>query len=140
MFCDLVFALKLHFPFLPSSTWQAMFQFKNGGRALWIIVDEAHFDASNTGRFLQEFDAHCPDVIASVDIDFTSVEVIDSSGVGALLNIRKRIKPPTPLSLKATCPSVLGIIKTMRLHRVFELDDGLPAPLAVREGTRGFAV
>jgi anti-anti-sigma regulatory factor len=117
-----------------------MFQFKNGGRAFWIIVDEAHFDASNAGRFLQEFHAHCPDVIASVDIDITSVEVIDSSGVGALLNIRKRIKPPTPLVLKTTCPSVLGIIKTMRLHRVFELDAGLPAPLALGKGTRGLGV
>lgn len=107
-----------------------MFQFQYGGRAFRITVDEAHFDASNTDRFLQEFDAHCPDVICSVDIDFTSVEVIDSSGVSALLKIRNRIQPPTPLALKATWPSVLGIIQTMRLHRVFELDDGLPPPLA----------
>lgn len=112
-----------------------MFQFQNGGRAFQITVDEVHFDASNAGRFLQEFEAHCPDVIFSVTIDFTSVEFIDSLGVGALLNIRKRIHPPTPLNLRARCPSVLGIIQTMRLHRVFELDEGLLSPLA---GSRHF--
>jgi anti-anti-sigma regulatory factor len=118
-----------------------MFQFQYGGRAFQITVDEPHFDASNADRFLEEFDSHCPDVIGSVDIDFTSVEVIDSMGVGALLNIRKRIRPPTPLALKTTCPSVLGIIRTMRLHRVFELEDGLLARLAdTRYLSRGLGV
>ncbi len=110
-----------------------MFLFKNGSRVFRITVDEVHFDTSNTDRFLQEFYSHCPDTICSVAIDLSHVEVIDSSGVGALLNIRRRIKPPTRLALKAACPSVLGIIQTMRLHRVFELDDGLPVPLAVQK-------
>jgi len=106
-----------------------MFQFQTGSNAFRIIVDEPRFDVSNVSRFRQEFDALCPDNIQSAEIDFTRVELIDSSGVGALLNIRKRIQLPTPVALRNSCPSVLGVLQTMRLHRVFHLDDGLPAPL-----------
>jgi len=106
-----------------------MFQFQTGSHAFRIIVDEPRFDASNANQFRHEFDAHCPDIIQSVDIDFTRVEIIDSSGIGALLNIRKRIHLPTPVSLRNSCPAVLSIMQTMCLHRVFQLDDGLPAPL-----------
>ena len=107
-----------------------MFQFQTGSHAFHIIVDELCFDASNADRFRHEFNAHCPDFIQAADIDFTRVEVIDSSGIGALLNIRKRIHLPIPVALRNSCPAVLGIIQTMRLHRVFQLDDGLPAPLS----------
>jgi len=104
-----------------------MFQFQSDPRAFQIVVDEPRFDASNARQFRNEFNAHCPDTIRSVDIDFTRVEVIDSSGIGALLNIRKRIHLPTPVALRNSCPAVLGIIQTMRLHRVFQLENGLPA-------------
>ncbi len=106
-----------------------MFQFQTGSNAFRIIVDEDRFDVSNAHQFRHEFDALCPDDIQSVDIDFTRVELIDSSGVGALLNIRKRIHLPTPVALRNSCPSVLGVLQTMRLHRVFQLDDGLPASI-----------
>jgi len=106
-----------------------MFQFQTGSNAFRIIVDESRFDASNANQFRHEFDAHCPESIRSADIDFTKVELIDSSGISALLNIRKRIHLPTPVTLRSSCPSVLGIMQTMRLHRVFQLEDGLPAPL-----------
>lgn len=104
-----------------------MFQFQTGPRAFRIIVDESHLDASNAYQFRCEFDAHCPDIIHFVDIDFTRVELIDSSGIAALLNIRKRIHLPIPVALRNSCPSVRGILQTMRLHRVFQLDDSLPA-------------
>lgn len=106
-----------------------MFQFQTGSNAFQIIVDESRFDASNANQFRREFDAHCPESTRSVDIDFTKVELIDSTGISALLSIRKRIQLPTPVALRSSCPSVLGIMQTMRLHRVFQLDDGLPAPL-----------
>lgn len=106
-----------------------MFQFQTGSNAFKIIVDETHFDSSNAHQFRHEFDSICPENIQSVDIDFTRVELIDSSGVGALLNIRKRIQLPTPVSLRNSCPSVLNLLQTMRLHRVFHLNDGLPSPL-----------
>lgn len=103
-----------------------MFQFKTSSLAFRIIVDESRFDASNAKSFREQFNAHCPDLIQSVDIDFTRVELIDSSGIAALLNIRHRIHLPTPVSLRNSCPSVLGILQTMRLHRVFTLNDSQP--------------
>lgn len=105
-----------------------MFQFQTGPCAFRIIVDETHLDASNARQFRHEFDTHCPDTIQSVDIDFTRVEMIDSSGIGALLNIRKRIHLPTPVALRNSCPAVLSIIQTMRLHRVFQVNDSLLSP------------
>lgn len=106
-----------------------MFQFQTGPSAFQIVVEDSRFDASNAHQFRYEFDSLCPENIQSVDIDFTRVELIDSSGIGALLNIRKRIHLPIPVALRNSCPSVLSILRTMRLHRVFHLDDGLPAPL-----------
>lgn len=106
-----------------------MFQFQTGPSAFRIIVDEPRFDVSNSHRFRYEFAINCPERIHAVDIDFSKVELIDSSGIAALLSIRQRIHLPTPVALRNSRPAILGIIQTMRLHRVFQLDDGLPASL-----------
>ncbi|RME72496.1 MAG: anti-sigma factor antagonist [Verrucomicrobia bacterium] len=59
--------------------------------------------------------------VKRVEIDFATVEFLDSSGVGALLSIYKRLPAPAQVRLVNLQPGVQTVIEMLRLHRVFEL-------------------
>ena len=73
------------------------------------------------------FKKECEEVwqlgIALVQVNLLGVQFVDSSGVGALLSLYKRLPAPKP-SVKLHCvqPSVQAVIELLRLHRVFEIE------------------
>jgi len=55
--------------------------------------------------------------------DLASLDFIDSSGVGALLSLYKRLPPPNPsVKLLRVKPTVQAVIELLRLHRIFEIE------------------
>lgn len=60
--------------------------------------------------------------IQRVIADLAAVDFLDSSGVGALLSIYKRLRPETAsLQLVRVRPAVHSVIELLRLHRIFDV-------------------
>ena len=60
--------------------------------------------------------------IGDVTVDLSQVDFIDSSGMGSLLSIHRRL-PEThaPVRLINVRPGVQSVLELVRLHRVFDL-------------------
>jgi len=79
-------------------------------------------DAASSRSFRKEIDAIWSDGIERVELDFGRVEFIDSSGVGALLAIYKRLGGEGgAVRLTNVAPAVQSVIELLRLHRIFEI-------------------
>lgn len=100
-----------------------MFQFEltDDDRHLTIRVQDEKFDITLAPEFRRQVEAEWKATIASVSVDFSSVDFIDSSGVGALVSVHKRIAPSGSLQIQNPGPAVTGVIELLRLHRVFDL-------------------
>ncbi len=91
---------------------------------LLITIKKAKFDASSVGEFKQQLESSWKPTITSVDIDFGKVEFIDSSGIGALLSVQKRLSTGSqPIRLLNAKPNVVSVIELLRLHRVFSVGE-----------------
>lgn len=65
-------------------------------------------DLANQGRF-------------RVVLDLTGVELVDSSGLGALIHMHKTFEPQGRLALCNVAPKVTQLFKVTRLERVFAI-------------------
>src|SRR5262245_27934675 len=70
------------------------FTLGSNGRALDIRVNAKKFDVAMAKDFRAAVESAWKPGIASVQIDFTRVEFIDSAGVGALISVHKRLPAP----------------------------------------------
>jgi anti-sigma B factor antagonist len=87
-----------------------------------IVAKVRRLDAATAREVKDEVEKAWRGGIQSVSIDLQSVEFIDSSGVGALLSIYKRLPVGTgSVKLINVHPAVQSVIELLRLHRVFEL-------------------
>lgn len=94
-----------------------------GSGSLEITINEAKFDAACITDFKSRIDGVWDDSVKSVKIDFSQVEFIDSSGVGALLSVQKRMPPKSePVTISQPRPNVVSVIELLRLHRVFRME------------------
>lgn len=99
------------------------FEFSEGNRQLLIRVDDRKFDITMATEFRRELKSRWTDDIDDVRVDFTKVEFIDSSGVGALVSVHKRLaEKGRAVTIVNACPAVLSVIELLRLHRVFNLE------------------
>ncbi len=97
-------------------------QLDESGHKLEIGLNLAKFDATITAEFKDTVKGAWRDGITSVTIDFSDVEFIDSSGIGALLSVQKMIGVQgEPLELKNAGKNVVDVVELLRLHRVFNV-------------------
>jgi len=90
---------------------------------LSITIHASRLDAATASPFKSECEALWQPSITGVTADLSSVEFIDSSGVGALLNLYRRLPPANPsVKLHNVRPGVQAVIELLRLHRIFELE------------------
>jgi len=93
------------------------------GDTLHLDLKIARLDASIARGFKKECEEAWTDQVKTVVMDMAGVEFIDSSGIGALLNVYKKLPPGTPSArLVNVSPSVQSVIELLRLHRIFELE------------------
>lgn len=98
------------------------YEFSQDRTALTIRVKEDKFDITLAPEFKEEVAASWEESVAAVTVDFSNVEFIDSSGVGALVSVHKRIAPKGgTLKIYKPGPAVISVIELLRLHRVFNL-------------------
>ncbi|WOO39791.1 STAS domain-containing protein [Rubellicoccus peritrichatus] len=100
-----------------------MFGFTKSDTTLRIKINSDKFDASVVDEFTTKVEAHWQSDIKSVSVDVSSLEYIDSSGIGALLALSRRLSN----SAEAVClenprASVVEILEMLRLHRVFKIE------------------
>ena len=92
------------------------------GDTLTLNLKVARLDAAAARTFKQEVEAVWTADIKSVSIDMTPVGFIDSSGIGALLSIYKKLPQGSPsVRLVGVTPAVASVIELLRLHRIFEI-------------------
>lgn len=92
------------------------------GDSLRIVINESKFDAPLAPVFKEKLEAVWSPEVRSVVIDFASVQFIDSSGIGALLSVQKKLGPGAePLLIENAGRNVVEVIELLRLHRVFKL-------------------
>jgi len=92
------------------------------GSELHVILAVEKFDALRTAEFLEAVEKHWDASIEAVTVDLRQVAFIDSSGVGALLTLSKKMAgQPCPVTLLQPQEHVLSVLEMLRLHRVFKL-------------------
>ena len=81
------------------------------------------FDAAAARDFKTEIQSHWPPSVKRLDIDLHSVEFLDSSGIGALLSVYKRLSSGGEGSVKLlnVKPAVQSVFELMRMHRIFDI-------------------
>ncbi|CAN5297721.1 STAS domain-containing protein [soil metagenome] len=93
-----------------------------------ITVGEKRLESGNVERFREAIEEACPARPGPVVVDLTAVEMIDSSGIGALLAVYKRqAETGGRVILRGVQPAVVSVIELLRLHRVFDLELAKPA-------------
>lgn len=91
--------------------------------SLQVKIAVASIDASNANELKTRIKEVQMPSIENAKIDLSSVEFIDSSGVGALLAIHKFLEPNgARVVLMNPSPAVLSVLELLRLHRVFQIE------------------
>ena len=95
-------------------------QVANGLLRLEVGVNR--LDAASARGFKKEIEGIWTSEIEQVELDFNRVKFVDSSGVGALLSIHKRLsQTESPVRLINVAVPVQSVIELLRLHRIFEI-------------------
>jgi len=85
-------------------------------------VGVSRLDAASSRAFKKEIDALWSKSVTTVELDFSKVDFIDSSGVGALLGVYKRLpQGQATVRLTKVKAPVQSVIELLRLHRIFEI-------------------
>ena len=93
-------------------------------RELVITINDEKFDAAGVEALAEELDEIWRAELKEVTIDLARVEFIDSSKIGALLSVQKRLTgSPKPITILDTKPLVRFVIELLRLYRAFALHE-----------------
>ena len=78
--------------------------------------------AANSGKVRDDIRAALNPSITQLDLDFSGVTFLDSSGLGALISLHKTLRSQNgTVRLLNPAPNVRQILELTRLHRVFEV-------------------
>ena len=99
------------------------FHFREG--SLTLVLTTSRLDASIARDLREACAAGWPEGVERLAIDLGAVEFIDSSGIGALLGLYKRL-PAAHGAVPLLHPrrAVRTVIELLRLQRVFALEPG----------------
>lgn len=88
---------------------------------LRITVQERRLDAANASRFRDLLRPKVNHPGPPVMIDLSAVDFIDSSGLGAVVAIKKAMDPGRDISLYGLSSQVSRVFQLTRMDRVFTL-------------------
>ena len=99
------------------------FQTSVAGEALHITVNLPRLDASSSASIKDHLKNRFDPDVRRAEVDLGSVHFIDSSGVGFLLGIyRKLPEDGAEVILRNVQPPVQAVLELLRLHRVFKVE------------------
>ncbi len=91
---------------------------------LRVKLDVNRLDASASRDFKKQVDLIWSKDVTQVELDFKQVGFIDSSGVGALLGVYKRLpNADGQVRLTSVQGPVQSVIELLRLHRIFKIEN-----------------
>ncbi len=100
------------------------------GDVLVVGVDELQIGADLADEFRSRVAAELPEEGGCVAIDLTKVDFMDSSGLGVLVSLLKKVRPEGNLVLYGLRPSVAEILRLTHLDAVFGCQPDRAAALA----------
>ncbi len=88
-----------------------------------LYVSHIHeLSARAASAVKSEVRLHFVDELINIDFDCSTLEFVDSSGLGTLISLQKLANERGgKLRLLSPKPSVLQVLELTRLHRVFEI-------------------
>lgn len=99
---------------------------------LVIRVNDTRIDAAGAIDFKERMREFIQDDGKRVILDLSNVTFIDSSGLGAVVAVRKSLGPDRPLELASLTPAVEKVFRLTRMDSVFPIHAGVPAALGDR--------
>jgi anti-sigma B factor antagonist len=91
------------------------------GDKIILEVLESHFGADKALAFKNALGRHLEGGPVSLVLDLAKVDFIDSSGLGALLSVLKRMPKGSELVICGTKEPVSSMFKLTRMDRVFTI-------------------
>ncbi|HHC29398.1 MAG TPA: anti-sigma factor antagonist [Rhodobacterales bacterium] len=86
-----------------------------------VTVGEARVDAAIAIQFKDEMRGITEDGPARVVLDMSSVEFLDSSGLGAVVAAMKQVGPGSTLELAGLTPTVAKVFHLTRMDTIFPI-------------------
>lgn len=95
---------------------------KVSGDVLSVSLQAQRVDAGTAAALKEELKFDLEPSVKRAEVDLGGVEFIDSSGIGLLLSIyRKLPQDGAEVTLKNVDPAVQSVLELLRLHRIFKL-------------------
>lgn len=99
------------------------------GTTLVIRVDGDRIDAAGAIQFKERMRDAIRVASARVILDLTSVQFLDSSGLGAVVAVMKLLAPDRKLELSGLTPTVEKVFRLTRMDSVFTIHPALAVGL-----------
>ena len=100
------------------------------GDQLLVEIRESRLESSISSEFHEYVKKKAPEGIKTLVLNFEALNFIDSSGLGAIVAIKKHL--PTEVDIRICCSdaNVLNIFKLTRMDQVFNFYDTTQLALA----------
>jgi anti-sigma B factor antagonist len=95
---------------------------KVGEKVLVATVLDSRIDGTVLGDFRKRFDEHLGG-IEYLALDVSAVTFIDSTGLGAIISLRKALPPQGELAICCANEAVDNLLRLTRLNKVFLMFD-----------------
>ncbi|WP_411838117.1 STAS domain-containing protein [Paracoccus sp. ME4] len=102
---------------------------------LHVTVTEARIDAAIATQFKDKLREIVVGRRKPVHLDMAAVDFMDSSGLGAMIAVRKSLPETVELVLLALTPNVERVFRLTRMDSVFDIRPAVPASHASRPHT-----
>jgi anti-sigma B factor antagonist len=99
------------------------------GDMLVVHVDEPRIDAAGAIQFKERMREVTVDTAPRVVLDLSSVNFLDSSGLGAVVAVMKLLLPGRKLELAGLTPTVEKVFRLTRMDSVFIIHPAVPGAL-----------
>lgn len=97
------------------------FNVTDSGTHLLVTVNETRIDAAIATRFKDKL----RDIVVKgrkpLRIDMRAVDFMDSSGLGAIIAVRKAMPAGCPIALEGLTPNVERVFRLTRMDAVFDI-------------------
>ena len=103
------------------------------GGVVVVVVHASRIDSAVTAQFVQSATAAIAGA-TSVVVDLSRVSMVDSTGLGGLVGLRKALGTQGSLAIVATQPTVLHLFRLTRLDSVLPMYPTVDAAVEARSG------
>ena len=100
-------------------------QAEEQGGALVVHVLQDRIDAASAIRFKDRMRDVTQGGLRRVVLDLSQVAFLDSSGLGAVVAVRKALGPDRVLALSGLTPTVQKVFRLTRMDTIFHIHDSL---------------